>query len=193
MGNKINIHPVILPVPASEQGLKGREKVAALGRFAREALEHSSKISRLKLGPLEKKDNGAPIPYQGVHWSLTHKEQYVAAVCAPFAVGIDIEKIRPFNEKLRERIASETEWHLAPPITESLFFRYWTAKEAVLKAEGVGMLGLSQCLIQAIVDENHLRVTYASRVWTVAQHWDTKDHLVAVAANDTDIKWHQLG
>ena len=193
MGKKTKINPVILAVPRTEKKLKGREKVAVLKRCAREALDHSAQISRVVLGPLEKRDNGAPIPSEGVHWSLTHKEQYVAAVCAPFAVGIDIEKIRPFNDKLYQRIGTETEWALAPEITEILFFRYWTAKEAVLKAVGVGMVGLSHCRVQAIIDNDHLEVAYKESVWTVVQYWGTKDHVVAVAANDMDIEWHQLG
>lgn len=192
METKTLIHPVILSVPDSDQGLKGRDKVAALGRCAREALAHSTQFSGLVLGPLEKEENGAPIPSNGVHWSLTHKSAYVAAVCAPFAIGIDIEKIQPFNEKLCQRIADEAEWALAPQITQPLFFRYWTAKEAVLKAVGKGLTGLSQCRIQAIVDNDHLAVTYADSKWTVAQYWGTKEHIVAVTADDVDIEWHLL-
>ncbi len=192
MNPSVKIHPVISAVPTSAIELKGREKVAALGRCARDALKHSAAISQLALGPLEKKSNGAPVPCKGVHWSLTHKERYVAAVCAPFAVGIDIEKIKPFNEKLYLRIADEREWALAPEMTEPLFFRYWTAKEAVLKAMGVGMVGLSQCRIKTIVDHNNLKLTYADTPWTVSQYWGPNDHIVAVTANGVNVEWHPM-
>lgn len=192
MNNLFKIHPVILAVPVSDQELNGRDKVGALGCHARQALAHSADYSHLALGPLEKEANGAPIPSNGVHWSLTHKSTFVAGVCAPFAIGIDIEKIRPFNENLCRKIATEAEWTLAPEITETLFFRYWTAKEAVLKAVGKGLTGLTQCRIQTIIDNEHLMVTYAKSKWTVAQYWDTKEHIVAITANNVDIEWHQL-
>ena len=164
MNQKRTIHPVILAVPAAEHNLKGRDKVAALGRQARLALTHSATYSQLTLGELNKGEHGAPIPCEGVHWSLTHKSEHVAAVCAPFAIGIDIEKIRPFNESLCSRIAHETEWALAPEISETLFFRYWTAKEAVLKAVGKGFTGLSHCRIRKIVDNDHLMVIFSESI-----------------------------
>jgi 4'-phosphopantetheinyl transferase len=189
---KQKIHPVILAVPDADRQLSGRDKVAALGRRARRALEHSAQFSGLALGALDKRENGAPIPSRGVHWSLTHKSEQVAAVCAPFAIGIDIEKIRPYKENLRQRIADAAEWALAPQISDPLFFRYWTAKEAVLKAVGKGIAGLSQCRIRAVVDNDHLKVVYGDLEWTVAHYWSTKDHIVTVTANLVDIEWHEL-
>lgn len=189
---KPTIHPVILAVPQPDLELKGREKVAALRRCAREALAYSARCSGVSLGPLEKDDHGAPLPFNGVHWSLTHKERYVAAVTAPHPIGIDIEMVRPYNTALRQRLAGDGEWALAPEVTQALFFRYWTAKEAVLKAVGQGFVGLSNCHIDAIVDDDHLIVLFKDSKWTVAQYWGTKDHIVAVTADHVTIEWHQV-
>jgi 4'-phosphopantetheinyl transferase len=186
------IHPVIMAVPQPDLELKGREKVAALRRCARKALAHSARCSSVSLGPLKKDDHGAPLPFNGVHWSLTHKESFVAAVTAPHPIGIDIEKVRPFNAALHQRLAGDGEWALAPEVTQTLFFRYWTAKEAVLKAVGKGLVGLSDCRIIAIMDDRHLIVTFQDSKWTVAQYWGTKDHIVAVTADHVEIKWHQI-
>ncbi len=186
------IHPVILAVPEPDLGLKGREKVAALRRRAREALAYSARCSGVSLGPLEKDDRGAPLPFSGVHWSLTHKERYVAAVTAPHPIGIDIEMVRPYNAALRQRLAGDGEWALAPRVDQALFFRFWTAKEAVLKAVGKGFAGLSDCRIEAIVDHSHLIVAFKDSKWTVVQYWGTKDHLVAVTADHVTIEWHQV-
>ena len=90
-------------------------------------------------GPLEKDKNGAPLPSKGTYWSLTHKSANVAAVVAPRPVGIDIEVLRPCNPNLYQRIASAEEWDLAATVSDKNFFRYWTAKEAVLKAVGKGL------------------------------------------------------
>jgi 4'-phosphopantetheinyl transferase len=170
--------------------LKGREKVAALRRQAREALDLSARLSAVTLGPLEKDDRGAPLPSNGVHWSLTHKEAFVAAVTAPHRIGIDIEQNKPVQPALYQRLAAEQEWGLAPQITQDLFFRYWTAKEAVLKAVGDGFVGLSQCRIHAIADALHLVVTYKDSIWTVVQYIGAKDHIVAVTADHVEIQWH---
>lgn len=186
------IHPIIMAVPQSDRELKGREKVVALRRCAREALAYSARWSGVSLGPLKKDDHGAPLPFSGVHWSLTHKESFVAAVTGPHPIGIDIEKVRPFNAALHQRLAGDSEWALASEVTQALFFRYWTAKEAVLKAVGKGLVGLSDCRIVGIVDDSHLIVTFQDSKWTVAQYWGTKDHIVAVTADAVEIKWHRI-
>jgi 4'-phosphopantetheinyl transferase len=188
----ITIHPVILAVPQADLQLTGREKVAALRRSARAALAHSADLSKVTLGALEKDARGAPLPSNGVYWSLTHKERFVAAVTAPHPIGIDIEQLKPVNPALQQRLASEAEWALAPEITQALFFRYWTAKEAVLKAVGLGFAALSHCRIQAIVDTQQLVVAFKDSKWTVAQYWGTKDHVVAVTADHVDIQWHPI-
>jgi 4'-phosphopantetheinyl transferase len=186
------IHPVILAVPEPDQGLKGREKVDALGRHARHALAESARFSGVYLGPLEKDDHGAPLPSNGIHWSLTHKERFVAAVTAPHPVGIDIERIRPVRTGMHQRVAGDEEWALAPEITQGLFFRYWTAKEAVLKAVGKGLAGLSRCRVAAIPDADHLILDYEDSRWTVAHFWGTSEHIVSVTADGAAIQWHNI-
>lgn len=186
------IHPVVMAVPAPDLGLKGREKVAALGRHARHALAHSARFGGVRLGPLEKDDRGAPLPSNGIHWSLTHKERYVAAVTGPQPVGIDIERIRPVRAGMHQRLAGDAEWELAPEVTRTLFFRYWTAKEAVLKAVGKGLTGLSCCRVAAIPDADHLILVYEESKWTVVHFWGTKEHIVTVTAQGDRIQWHLI-
>jgi len=50
-----------------------------------------------------------------------------------------------------------------------LFFRYWTAKEAVLKTGGEGIKDLSRCRIRQVIDASHLLVDYAGCSWTIEQ------------------------
>jgi 4'-phosphopantetheinyl transferase len=69
-------------------------------------------------------------------------------------VGVDIERIRSHVEvvKLSERYFTPSEhasiMQSAEEQRATRFFRYWVAKEAVLKAQGIGLGGLSQCEIQ---------------------------------------------
>lgn len=184
------IHPVVIPVSPSDQQLKGRPKVAALRRDARKALSLSARHSGCTLGALEKDNNGAPLPSNGIYWSLSHKSAYVAAVVSRKAVGIDIEHVKQVSDGVRQRIADATEWGLAPEGGLKLFFRYWTAKEAVLKAVGLGLTGLDGCRVNQIADESHLVLSYENVLWTVTHHWIGQDHLVAVTSDGVDIQWH---
>lgn len=191
MTQPTTLHPVIIAVPAADQQLKGRPKVEALRRAARQALALSAEYSGISLGRLEKDENGAPLPSNGIYWSLTHKSAYAAAVCSPDPVGIDIERLRPASRGLEERIASSEEWDLAPALDPLLFFRYWTAKEAVLKAVGKGLTGLSRCRIHRIVDDDHLLLTYRETPWRVTHHRVGQDHLVTITSERVDLVWHE--
>jgi 4'-phosphopantetheinyl transferase len=182
------IYPVILEVPESKLRLKGADKVRFLSEFARVALKRSALRLGVVLPELKKKENGAPIPRGGIHWSLSHKSGCVAAVAAPTPVGIDIEKIRPVKEGLAERIAAPDEWHLFPGEGLSDFFRCWTAKEAVLKAAGVGIAGLSECRIVSAQRRERLSVVFESIFWTVRFH-SFGGHLASVAVNGLGVCW----
>lgn len=65
-------------------------------------------------------------------FSLSHSRG--AAVCALHnrPVGVDVEKIRPAPK------------HLSAGLTDEAFFRLWTAKEATIKRQGLGIGALLQ-------------------------------------------------
>ena len=182
------IYPVILEVPESKLRLKGGDKVRFLSEFARVALKRSAMRLGVELPELKKEENGAPIPKGGIHWSLSHKSGCVAAVAAPVPVGIDIEKIRPVKEGLAERIAAADEWRFFFGEGLSDFFRCWTAKEAVLKAAGVGIAGLSECRIVSVQGRERLSVSFESILWAVRFH-PFGGHLAAVAVNGLGVCW----
>jgi 4'-phosphopantetheinyl transferase len=185
---KSTIYPVILEVPGEKQALKGREKVRFLSKFAREALGRSAARLGVALPRLEKAENGAPLPVGDVHWSVSHKSRCVAAVAAFQPVGIDIEQIRPVKAGLAERIAAPREWHLFSGDRQASFFRCWTAKEAVLKAAGVGISGLDDCRIVSVQSADRLFAVFQETSWTVAFH-HFHQHLTAVAANGVRPFW----
>jgi 4'-phosphopantetheinyl transferase len=182
------LYPVILAVPDKEQKLTGREKVANLSNHARRALEISAQKSCIELGDLTKNENGAPLPFGGNYWSLTHKPRYVGGVIAPTQIGIDIEKIRPCSEALFSKTANESEWGLSDADSFKLFFRYWTSKESVLKASGTGIRDLSKCRIVQIIDHNHLVINYEDRKWLI-EHFYFDGHIASVVKNDFDVEW----
>ena len=181
-----------MTVPADALPAAGREKTAALRRCARTALARSASFSGVLLGPLDKGDRGQPLPSRGIHWSLSHTSGVVAAVTAPFPVGIDVERIAPFSMALKKRLAGPSEWALASPLDETLFCRFWTAKEAVLKAAGAGLSGLPRCSVVEVVDERVLRLIFDSVAWTVSHCSMAASHLAAITAAPRRVVWHLL-
>ena len=182
------IFPVILAVPAADRHLKGREKTTTLSRHARCALQLSARKSGIILAQLLKEENGAPIPFSGNYWSLTHKSAYVGGVVAGFRIGVDIERIRPIRNALYHKTANDDEWRLSGEDPAVLFFRYWTAKEAVLKAAAVGLVDLTKCRVGRVIDDHHLMVEYQDKNWMVEQVL-FDGHVAAVVNSARYVHW----
>jgi len=191
MQRACKLFPVIIGVDDALRVLPARERVAALSRLARRAVFVSAERFGARLGALEKDVDGVPQPSNGFFWSVTHKPRYVGGVIAPGPVGIDIERLKPRSVSLIRKIASDREWALAEDKSALRFFRYWTAKEAVLKAEGVGLSGLSRCRITAVPDDQSLMVRFDGRKWLVTQ-LKFNGHIAAVTASAEAAEWvHQ--
>ena len=174
-------------MPEADRLLRGRDKVIHLSVLARQAVQLSARQCGIQLGELMKSPEGSPLPAGGYFWSLAHKTEYVAGVVADFPIGVDIEKIRPCAPGLYRMAADEAEWKLGGGAGDLLFFRYWTAKEAVLKSVGIGLQGLSKCRIVKIVDEHHLILSYKRSEFDV-EHFYFNGHIAAILAHP-DIQW----
>ena len=183
----MTLFPVVMPVIEAGHKPSGKEKVAHLSRIAREALKLSAEKSGVRLGELLKDERGAPHPVAGNYWSLSHKSKYVAAVVSKDKVGIDIEEMKPRPELLFAHVASDEEWELKGKSWDT-FFRYWTAKEAVLKVIGIGISGLRTCRVVSIPDENHITLGYNGHLFLVEQ-LRYKNHIVSVLKDDNEIEW----
>jgi 4'-phosphopantetheinyl transferase len=185
----MTLFPVILPVSEAGNKLSGKEKVAELSRISREALRLSAEKSGVMLGELTKNEDDVPCPFDGNYWSLSHKPKYVTAVISKEMIGIDIEEIRPRSfESIFSLVASDEEWELSSDRTWHTFFRYWTAKEAVLKGVGIGIGGLKACRIISVPDENHIVLNYRGRLFRVEQ-LSYKNHIVSIVKNDNEVEW----
>lgn len=86
------------------------------------------------------------------HWhcfNLSHSGQLVALAYGSQAIGIDVEEIKPVEIGLFQHYlhAAERDW-IEDAQTAALhrFYSVWSAKEAILKADGVGILHDLQAL-----------------------------------------------
>jgi 4'-phosphopantetheinyl transferase len=184
------LFPYLIAVPRTIEGLDPRARVRYLSHHSRRALHLSARKSDVRIEALAKDENNAPLPVNGVYWSVSHKPSFVAAVVAPFSVGIDLEPVRPCSEALFGKVASTAEWNLANVGAAELvtFFRFWTSKEAVLKASGTGLKDLSICRIHKIFSDRLLSVRYRGRSWLI-EHLYFENHIASIVKNDFEVHW----
>ncbi len=182
------IYPVIMAVPGSVRALSAPARVAALSQAARQAARISADRQGLALGALSKNAAGAPQPSNGLYWSISHKPDYVAGVVADAPIGLDLERIRPVHAGLKDRIADADEWELYSGDTPISFFRTWTAKEAVLKAVGKGLSGLSSCRLQRVLSHTLVELCYKQQS-VMVEHFYFEDHVAAVVKTTSVTHW----
>ncbi|MBU4317322.1 MAG: 4'-phosphopantetheinyl transferase superfamily protein [Proteobacteria bacterium] len=182
------LNPVILAVLEEKKGLSGREKVKFLSDHARKALGLSADFSGIRLGKLEKDENGVPLPSGDYFWSLSHKPLYVGGVVSNSPVGLDIEQIREISPGLFKKTASQEEWALGKEPEKDLFFRFWTAKEAVIKANGTGIRDLLKCRVTDIIDSRNLMIRFQNKTWQI-ENMVFNGHTAAVVCSKQIINW----
>jgi 4'-phosphopantetheinyl transferase len=133
-----------------------------------------------------------------ITFNMSHAHgRSLIAVSKGQEVGVDLERIRSDVEvaKLSERYFAPSEHATIMQSTQeqraARFFRYWVAKEAVLKAQGIGLRALSQCEILMSADgvgaEVHVSVgsplqdNWRIRFLSCGEGWEA-----AVAAQGVD-------
>jgi 4'-phosphopantetheinyl transferase len=135
----------------------------------------------------------------GIHFNLTHSGgRALLGISRGRELGIDLEQVRPNIETLSisrnyffgsERDAIEGALSV---MRDNMFFRYWVAKEAVLKAQGIGLgFPLDQFRVDFLPDGHtaHIETFDVSRLdggWTVRMLPCEAGWLAAVAAHGED-------
>ena len=195
--NNTLLYPVVMAVPRQIRGLHGRQRTTALSRFARLSVHLSAKISGLGRIDCKKDAQGVPLPSGRVYWSVSHKPGMVCGVAAQRPVGIDIEKIKPVETGLFDKIVTPEEKKLFDNSTVrsrfqnhlvSVFFRAFTAKEAVLKENGIGIKGLGKICIEAVADDHQTMLRYCKRNYWV-DHFYLDGHVASVTKEGCGICW----
>jgi 4'-phosphopantetheinyl transferase len=95
------------------------------------------------------------------------------------------------NAALLDKVARSDEWRLVPEKSWLFFYRFWTAKEAVLKAGGTGLKDLSKCRIHEVTNELALVAHFQDRLWQI-EHAYLDAHIVSVVKSDCTVNWNLI-
>jgi 4'-phosphopantetheinyl transferase len=120
-----------LPIKADESKQTGRNRQWLAGRAALDALD-------IDLSQVVKDDFGKPyLRGQGKHISMSHCNQYAAAITSKALVGIDVEEITPRIERISKRFVHDDEWEFIDDKSRlQMLYVLWSAKEALYKLYG---------------------------------------------------------
>ncbi|MCD4741935.1 MAG: 4'-phosphopantetheinyl transferase superfamily protein [Desulfobacteraceae bacterium] len=134
---------------------------------------------------LEKGENGQPLPSNNVFWSISHKDEYAGGLVSKSIAGIDVEIIKNISLPLFNRIVSQKEKKCFKTDEDKIvFFRCFTAKEAVLKALGVGLVGLSYVSVIKVEDSLNMLLRYKNKEYKV-EHIFFDKYIASVVKDDS--------
>lgn len=110
---------------------------------------------------------GKPYIDQINFFNLSHSGNYVICAFYKEEIGIDIEEIKELEIENFKSIFTEQEKSYLKASPKSLkdFFRFWTIKESVIKAEGKGL----SIPLQQINASNRTNVVYDQKVWHIME------------------------
>ncbi len=182
------LQPVLVPIPVVDR-LPPPQRVQQQRAYARRALRHCAGLCGAPKDGWVQSPEGVPLPLQGYHWSIAHKRRWAAAVIADHPVGIDIEHVTPRRHNLFDAVGGEDEWRLLGDRSWHSFFRLFTAKEATLKANGVGIGYLSACRVVKVADARHVATEFQGRTWRI-EHFEHDNHIAAVTYGEEEVAWH---
>jgi 4'-phosphopantetheinyl transferase len=131
---------------------KDRKRFIAARSILRQLLGNYLQITPDKL-EFEYSDRGKPrlsasMPNSSLQFNVSHSHEYALyGFIYDQAIGVDIEYLREMSDavKIAERFFSPREFKLIASYPKEqqhqVFFKFWTAKEAYLKATGTGLAG----------------------------------------------------
>lgn len=130
--------------------------------------------------------NASDRPYlnEEIDFNISHSGAFViCAIASNVKLGIDIEKIQKIDFLDFEKVMTGEQWedikNSINPI--SSFYKYWTIKESVIKADS---RGLSIPLLDIHVKENIVKLD--NHTWYLKELNFNKNYLAYLASNKND-------
>ena len=124
-------------------------------------------------------DTGKPYLENGPYFSISHSGDYIAVAVSSREIGVDIEEISDFKESVADKYFSETEREYIFKGNKNInFFKLWTAKEAIIKKQGITMKELSKLELiptfNGFLHENTRVITKTTENYVISVSFDEK-------------------
>lgn len=98
----------------------------------------STMIDKFTLGELKYNEHKKPYKDLKPYFNVSHSKDYVIIGISSFEIGVDIEYIKEFDQKLLNYTLSDIE--LSHYKEEKDFYLMWTSKESLVKCKGIGLI-----------------------------------------------------
>lgn len=132
----------MLPLVSAQRREQALKYKHTLGQFC--CLKSWLMLSAMHIGEMEflYNEHGKPYIEGGPFFSISHCKEAIAVAIDDQPIGIDIEAIRNVDQDLILRTMNEEEQKQIHSNRD--FTRLWTQKEAIVKAQGVGIISFEQ-------------------------------------------------
>ena len=164
---------------------------AILGQY----LDIAPKQVEFEYQPRGKPLLAAKFADKGLLFNLSHSQDLaLLGISYQHQIGVDLEYIRTMSdlEGLAKRFFSAREYEylrlLSPAQQQQIFFRYWTCKEAYLKATGDGLVQLEE--IEIDLTPNQPSKLLVSGDWSLRELTPANNFAAAVVVAGSNIHLH---
>ncbi|QSV72835.1 MAG: 4'-phosphopantetheinyl transferase superfamily protein [Aphanizomenon flos-aquae KM1D3_PB] len=164
---------------------------AILGQY----LDIAPKQVEFEYQPRGKPLLAAKFADKGLLFNLSHSQDLaLLGISYQHQIGVDLEYIRTMSdlEGLAKRFFSAREYEylrlLSPAQQQQIFFRYWTCKEAYLKATGDGLVQLEE--IEIDLTPNQPSKLLVSGDWSLRELTPADNFAAAVVVAGSNINLH---
>jgi 4'-phosphopantetheinyl transferase len=164
---------------------------AILGQY----LDIAPKQVEFEYQPRGKPLLAAKFADKGLLFNLSHSQDLALLwISYQHQIGVDLEYIRTMSdlEGLAKRFFSAREYEylrlLSPAQQQQIFFRYWTCKEAYLKATGDGLVQLEE--IEIDLTPNQPSKLLVSGDWSLRELTPADNFAAAVVVAGSNINLH---
>lgn len=143
----------------------------------------------ISLNDLQYTQYDRPFIANNADFNISHSGTLVVCVISNDGrIGIDIEEKKPIDITDFNNQFSPEEWSIitqSQPATDS-FYDYWSSKEAILKADGIGI----SVALSALNTANRKEVDFNNQKWYLLRVDDFPDYACHIACNVFSSNYH---
>lgn len=128
---------------------------------------------------------GRPRLEEGFDFNISHAGHYVVcAIANGIRLGVDVEEVHDVNFEDFKRVMTSEQWQSIKKSSDPTreFFRYWTIKESVIKADSRGM---TIPLLDIHIKRG--KVKYEHQIWHLNEFSIDENYYSCLATNEPSV------